>query len=340
MDMAYRRTDLGTLAAPSAVAVVQQIGDGFRDYQAVRAGFACGLFDWLQRNGPAEKTAIASALDLRGAHLGAFLQTLEDIGLLTRKDSAWLLAPGMETVLCKSSVWCQAETLAMLDIPSCGWSDLRYFMSTGWTQPARPASSIEHHPLLQDGLRLASRLAQRQAVAGARTLVCFDGADGLLTAALCQALPELHATVIVPSGAVSRAEMVLAECDVADRCKVLPGTPLDSPVTGTFDLAILFHSLYPVRKSTVDALSAVAARLTPGGELCSAHWFCLEACETAPGGLRDLDKAVLTDSHPLCHVEQFGQCLIDAGLVDDGREDLPGDFGNTKLHFGHRPAQA
>lgn len=340
MSMAFRHTDLGPLAAPPAITVLQRIGDGYSDYQAVRAGFASGLFDWLNEHGPAEKSAIANALELRGAHLGAFLQTLEDVGLLTRRGSAYILSPGMEDVLCASSAWCQAETLAMLTAPVCGWSDMAAFMSARWVQPVRPASSIERHPLLQDALRLANRLLQRKALSKARTLICFDGADVLLSAALCQARPELQATIVVPDGSVPQAEMVLAECDVAERCQVLPGTPLDSPVTGAFDLAILFHSLYPVRKSTVDALSAVAARLAPGGELCSAHWFCLEACETAPGGLRDLDKAVLTDSHPLCHVEQFGQRLEEAGLVDDGCEDLPGDFGNTKLHFGHRPAQA
>ncbi|SMB28663.1 putative Methyltransferase type 12 [Sterolibacterium denitrificans] len=336
MNMAFRHTDLGTLAAPPAMATLQRIGDGFRDYQVVRAGFASGLFDWLKDNGPAEKSTIAGALELRGAHLGAFLQTLEDLGLLARHGSAYILAPGMEAVLCKSSAWCQAETLAALAAPTCGWSDMAAFMSARWVQPARGASSIERHPLLQDARQLAARLLKREAVARARTLICFDGADGLLSAALCQALPELRASVVVPAGAVPQAEMLLAECNVADRCKVLPGTPLDLPANGMFDLAILFHSLYPVRKSTVDALSAVAARLASGGELCSAHWFCLEACESAPGGRRDLDKAVLTDSHPLCHVEQFGQRLEDAGLVDDGREDLPGEFGNTKLHFGRK----
>lgn len=70
MPSATLPVDLHALTAPPAISVLQRIGDGYSDYQAVRAGFASGLFDWLNEHGPAEKTAIAQALELRGAHLG------------------------------------------------------------------------------------------------------------------------------------------------------------------------------------------------------------------------------------------------------------------------------
>lgn len=338
-----RSIDLAALEAPPAVAAVRRIGDGFKNFQALRAGFASGLFDWLERNGPAEKSAVAAALELRGAHLGAFLQTLEDLGLLAREGGAYRLAPGMAEVLCAGGPWRQAEVLDDWLARSSGWSDLARFLSPEWTPaPAQPLS-IERHPFLGEARRLAAHLAARFAQPGRRaprSLLCFDGGDGLLAAALCQRFPEANVMLVVAPDALPRAQATIAACGLAERCRVVPGTPLDPPPREEcrgVDCAVLFHSLYPVRKNTADALAAVAACLTRGGELCAAHWFCLEACETAPGGLRDLDKAVLTDSHPLCHVEQFCQRLEDAGLVDAERADLVGEYGNTKLHFARRP---
>lgn len=347
MDMVFRKTDLDALEAPPAVAAVRRIGDGFKAFQALRAAYGAGLFDWLQRNGPAQKAAIGAALDLRGAHLGAFLQTLEDLGLLARQDGAYVLAPGMDTVLCATSPWCQAQAVHALTLPGSGWSDLQRFLSEGWTPAARVMPQpLTVHPFLEEARQLAAYLAKRSSwdgdPAAARSLLCFDGGDGLLAAALCQRYPGLRATVVVAPEARRHAEEAIAACGVSARCRVMTGTPVDegfpAPAGAGFDHIVLFHGLYPVRRVTTDALRAASGCLAPGGELCCAHWFCLEACETAPGGLRDLDKAVLTDSHPLCHVEQFCERLEGIGLVDAERDDLAGVYGNTKLHFARRPS--
>lgn len=343
METVTSKIELAALEAPPAVAAMRRVADGFKAFQALRAGFASGLFDWLDRNGPAEKSAIATALGLRGAHLGGFLQALEDQGLLARRNGAYALVPEMCPALAAESPWCQAAAIDGLLDPSCGWADLRGFLAEGWQAPPAPApSTVTQHPLLGEARRLAAALAARWRQDGdaPRQLLCFDAGDGLASAALCQAMPELDAAVVVAPAAAGRTEALLDACGLARRCLVYAGGPLNPPVRETYDRVVLFHALYPVRKSMGDALAAAAARLAPGGELCSAHWFCLEACETAPGGLRDLDKAVLTDSHPLCHVEQFCQRLEEVGLGDTVRAELAGEYGATKLHFGRRPVGA
>lgn len=337
MDMACDKPALSTLEAPPSIAAVRRIGDGFKAFQALRAGYDSGLFDWLERHGPLEKPAIAAALRLRSAHLGGFLQALEDLGLLARQNNAYSLAPGMSEVLCSASPWCQAEALDDLLAPSCGWSDLKGFLSEGWTATARSEPlSLALHPFLGEARRLAAYLAARWDNSSRRLLLFFDGSDGLATSAMCQSQPGLSATVVVLPEAIGRTQALIDACGLSQRCHVIAGTPLDPPAKVTYDRVVLFHSLYPVRKHLADALAAAAACVTPGGELCCAHWFCPEACETAPGGLRDLDKAVLTDSHPLCHVEQFCQRLEEAGLIGAERDDLAGEYGNTKLHFASR----
>ncbi|THF63958.1 hypothetical protein E6C76_15410 [Pseudothauera nasutitermitis] len=342
MDTNTAPVDLASLAAPTAARTIHRIVDGFKSFQVLHAGFASGLFDWLDQHGPAEKSAISAATGLRGAHLGGFLQALEDLGLLARRHGAYSLAAELRPVLVSASPWCRAAEIEALLQPAHGWPDLRAFLSEGGAPPATPAAApppLALHPFLDEALRLAGTLTARWRQHGTapHRLLCFDAGDGLAAAALCQALPELGATVVTAPAAVPATQATLEACGLAGRTAMQAGSPLDVPVSGSYDCVLLFHALYPVRKSTADALAATAARLAPGGELCAAHWFCLEACETAPGGLRDLDKAVLTDSHPLCHLEQFSQRLEQAGLADIERSDLPGEHGNTKLHFGRRP---
>ncbi|QNN46277.1 hypothetical protein H9L17_14060 [Thermomonas brevis] len=345
MSIAALPTDIAALTPPPAAAAITGVIDGYKHYQALRAGYRSGLFDWLQAQPDGvERSAIAEALDLRGAHLGAFLQSLQDLGLLEREGARYRLAADAAPVLCTDSAWCRAGALADLEDAGNGWSDLQRFLRQDWTQSALAVTPPAHAPFLGEVRRLldalAGRDASRQALARARTLLCFDGSGGLLAAAIGQRFPQLEITVVVPPAQFANAAVRLRDLAFLEgRPHALhAGTPLEPPMGEPCDYAIVFHALYPVRKSTDAALAQVAERLASGGEVCLAHWFCLEACETAPGGLRDLDKAVLTDSHPLCGIERFGQRLEQAGLTFADRQDASGEYGNTKLHFARKPA--
>jgi hypothetical protein len=321
-------------------ATIAQIIDGYKGFQALQAGYRSGLFDWLDQHGPAQRPAIAEALGLRGAHLGAFLQALQDLGLLEREGMAYRLSPDMDRVLCADSSWDLGGALDELSAPGGGWSDLGRFMSQDWVQAPPQPTTLARAPLLAESQSLLDYLSNENArydLAKARSLVCFDGSHGLLGAAIRRRFPRIEITIVVPPQAMARAEALLRELGADAHRHIVAGTPLEPPAAQSFDYAILFHSLYPVRKSTDAALAQICASLTPGGVVCLAHWFCLEACETTPGGLRDLDKAILTDSHPLCGVERFCQRMEQAGLDAAERHDLPGEYGNTKLHFARKP---
>ncbi len=346
MELVHEKLDLGALRMPPAAAQVRKIVDGFKAYQVLRAGYQTGLFDWLVEHGPAEKAALGAALHLRGAHLGAFLQALEDLGLLVHCGDLYGIGEGMKAVLSSASPWCQAQVLDQLGIPDQGWFNMPTFLSESWLQPTQSLGrSLALHPYFTEAQQFAAVWTQRtQALdvlacrrSGPRLLLCFDGSDGLLAATLCQRDPDLQATVVVAPSALRRTQHVLAECGMVERCKLQTGTPLDATAWHRHDEAVLFHCLYAVRKSVSDALRVAASVLPPGGGLASAHWFCNEACVSAPGGLRDLDKAVLTDSHPLCGIEKFPQRLLDAGLADAEARDMQGFYGSTKLHFAQRP---
>lgn len=337
MDMMADITDPFSLDVPPEIATIRRIIDGFKNFQVLRAACDSGLCDWLQHNGPADKAAIGAGVRLRGAHLGAFLQSLEDLGVVTRADGRYALAPGMSRLLCADARQCQAGLLAALPTPPSRWADLRGFLSETWTSTDSGRSwPLALHPYLGESRGLAACLTARWNDAPPRRLLCFDGADGLAAAAICQHRPRIEVTVVVPPDALGRTRALIDACGLSGQCQPVSGTLLEFEAGCQYDCVVLFHSLYPHRKSTADALARTASHVRSGGEFCSAHWFCLESCETAPGGLRDLDKAVLTDSHPLCHIERFGQRIQEAGLKQVERHDMAGEYGNTKLHFARR----
>lgn len=322
-----------------AIETVRQLNDGFKAFQVLHAGFRNGLFDWLENNGPADKATIATALNLRGAHLGGYLQALEDSGLLVQEEAAYSLAPGMNEVLCSSSPECQADVVEELLRPSGGWASLDRFLSSGWEPQSTRAPATRRHPFAGEADRLVTHLAARYQDRHIHSILCFDGGDGVFAAAACHHFPEATVTVVADADQLPSLQEMLSAENVSHRCEIIVGTALDLPPGEPVDLAVLFHALYPIRRSTDEALARIIARLAPDGELFSAHWFCLEACATAPGGLRDLDKAVLTDSHPMCQVETFCQRLENLGLIDADREELNGEYGATTLHFARNPRE-
>lgn len=330
-----------TAAPPPGREAVTAIVDGYKRLQILRAGFRSGLFDWLDRQGAAERPAIVEATGVRGAHAAAFLQALEDMGLIARDGPAYRLSPGLREVLCADAPWSQAETVEALLAPGGGWSDLDAFLRDGWEPPRPSPTPPARHPFQGEVRRLLDHLDDERAgtrpLDAARSILCFDGAAGLLAAALRQRFPQAAITAVAAPDALPAAQALLRDLGLEGRLRLLVGTPLDRPASGAFEAVILFHALYPVRKSIDGALAQAADSLQPGGQLWLAHWFCLEDCETAPGGLRDLDRAVLTDSHPLCGVERFVGRLEQAGLIQGRRCDLAGDYGNTKLHSARKP---
>lgn len=333
--------DIKALQASSAVASVQQVMGGFKTFQVLRAALGSGLFDWLAANGPAERTMISSAVRLRGAHLAGFLQALEDLGCVSRTDGKYALADTMAEALLRDSPWYQGEVLHALASQENSWSNFARFMSEERpVQPAALPASIEQNPFLDEAREFASWLGQREGGQAAndpvQRVLCFDGTGGLVSAMLCRLFPQWQVYSVLPATAVAGATRLLHDQELTERCHIEAGSPLEFSRVGRYDKAVLFHALYPVRKDVIRSLKGIADHLVPGGELYAAHWFCLEACETAPGGMQDLERAVLIDHHPMCHIETFGQRFTDAGLTYTGREDLAGAYGPLKLHYAVR----
>ncbi|MEQ4617665.1 MAG: hypothetical protein ABN482_06415 [Corticimicrobacter sp.] len=324
---------------PSTQATLQKLLHGYKSFQILYSAYTSHLFDWLAtRTHPVSKADIVAAQGLRGAHAGAWLQSLVELGCLLQDENGFSLDPGWRKLLVSSSPWFMGTTLDELATPGGRWSELNRFMHENQHQTLRApgmGSPLAAHPQHADALTLARHL--QHIAPASRSLLCFDASAGLLAAHLCRLLPLEHITLVVPETQHDDAISLLQEFGLESRCQLHTGTPLTFAQEDHYELVLLFHSLYAVRKVTNDALAAASARLASGGLLAAAHWFCLEACEPAPGGIEQMDRAVITDYHPMCHVETFCDRLLNLGLHAADKQDLPGEYGTLKLHLARKP---
>lgn len=319
---------------------IQTLLNGYKQFQLLKAGYDTKIFDWLAKHGPASKADIAASLELRGAHLSAFLQALCELDCLTIKDDLYAVNANMGSVLLTESAWCQADSVDQLQVSQNRWTQLSDFMMETQHKNPGPVYSVSAdvslylHPMRDEAKQIANRILQTENITAWRNLLCFDGCNGLVAIFICEKLPHLKATIVVPEAMLASTKKFLSDSSAQDRCQLVVGSPLSLEVVERYDMVLACHSLYPDRKHLNDALENMLKGLNEGGTFLAAHWFCLEACDPSPYGLLEMDKAILTDSHPLCGVERFPQRLIDLGLVATNREDLTSPYGITKLHYG------
>lgn len=328
---------------PAGIPALESLIDGHKAFQILRSALSLGLFERLDAHGPLLRPEIAQALELRGAHLSAWLQALCDIDCLRQDaDNRYALDPQARPLLLRDSPWYVGEYLDALAQPDGRWARLDDFMRETRHESLAPLTTRRvpalQHPLRDDAWALADWLAAHCRGRQIDHLMCCDASNGLLGARLILTLPARQALIRVPEAAISQTRANLAWFGVADRCRVEPdGPPAGAGIGASWDMAILFHSQYTRRRTLNDDLSALAERMAPGGLVCSAHWFCAPACAPAEGGLGQMDQAILTDSHPLCHVEKFCERMEAAGLAQARQDTLQGSYGPTLLHYAVRP---
>lgn len=152
-------------------------------------------------------------------------------------------------------------------MPVCAGYRLRHAVSVADQEvPERLPCPHGEERLLAAMLR--RRRMRRGDSFGQHLLLCFDGSDGLASAAICQSLPNVAATLIVSRRSVGRTETLLEACGLSLRAHVIAGSPLRSPLQVAFDSIVVFESMIPASRYTPDVLETIASSLVPGGELC------------------------------------------------------------------------
>jgi hypothetical protein len=144
----------------------------------------------------------------------------------------------------------------------------------------------------------------------------IGGGHGLYAIALCQENPDLQACVFDLPHVVPLTREYIGRYGMDGRVSARGGDILiDDPGRG-YDLIIVSHLLYKFRDRLVDVLGKVTESLAPGGLLVLNHLFCTPDCTVSPGaGVAELDRALMSAGHPLCHPQGLEAVLKRLGYT-------------------------
>jgi len=210
---------------------------GYKLAQAVYVAAKLGLADAIAE----EPTRAENAADRVGADPAAvrrLLRMLAAAGVFAEVDAGTFVGTPASACLRTGVPGSRRdEAILNMEVQWPAWGELLHAVRTGrpgaerafgvdaWTHLARtPAAGAAF-----DAAMAAFSRGQAAAVAaavdwrGARVVVDVGGGDGTLLAGILRANPGLSGVLLDTPGAVSRAETVLADAGVADRCRVVAG---------------------------------------------------------------------------------------------------------------------
>jgi SAM-dependent methyltransferase len=335
------KTDLTHLPVGGEVQVLDEIANGYKAFQVLTHAVELKLFDWLEKNAPATREEISSAMNINGMFMRSYLQALADMGMLTSEDDRYRNSGAASAVLVSSSPRYQGGWLKSISAGHSKWDNLGATLmkdappkGTSVSGPGREFIQALGQRSLRGELQAVAHAVQAwDGFSSARRLLDVGGGHGLHAIALCQANAGLKAIVLDKPPVTDFTREYIEEYRMADQVGVQGGDVTEDDFGSGYDIVIISHLLYKFRKDLPAIFRRVAECLNPGGLLVSNHWFCSPGCGMPAGGVVELDKSLQSFGHPLCHPEDFNASLSASGFTLVNETEVPSIFGESKMHM-------
>ncbi len=178
-------------------------------------------------------------------------------------------------------------------------------------------------------LGAARQLASRVDLSGRRRLLDAAGGSGGVGIGLCQAYPELTATIADLAPVAPIARRFVDEAGLAGRLTVEAVDLTERPPPGTFDAAVMRNLIQVL--SADDAarvLDNIGKAVEPGGVLCILGWM-LDDSRSAPMNAVCHNLVFINFyDHGQAYTEGEHRAWLEAaGFTDIERQSMPGDYG-------------
>ena len=184
----------------------------------------------------------------------------------------------------------------------------------------------------------ARQLVKRLQLDGARSMLDVGGGTGAFAITLCQAFPELTATVVEFPNVAALGRRYVAEAGLEDRIRYVDGDALATPWPDGQDLVLMSYLFSGVPGGMHEELVRRAAdHLAPGGIL-AIHDFVVEADRAGPklAALWQLQHTAFTPAARSLDTAWLEETMTDAGLVDVSIAPLIPEM--TMLATARRPS--
>lgn len=242
-----REAEMNTNGGRPASAVLRELVNGYQVSQAIHVAATLGIADLL-RDGPRSSDELAAEAGAHPAALYRLLRALATVGVFREDDGRrFALTPigdclrsdapeplgGWAAYAGRPSYW-QAWG-GLLDSVRTGENAFRrvHGVSVWEHRAANPEEGASFDRAMTDGSRRVTR-AVLEAYDFGRfgTVVDVGGGQGALLAALLAAYPTMRGLLYELPHVVARADQVLRQAGVADRCEVVGGSFFDAVPTG------------------------------------------------------------------------------------------------------------
>lgn len=334
---------LANTQIPEKLEVIENFMKGYKSFQVLRTAIDSGLFDWIEKTGGSTREEISVGVKLNGLFMKGYLESLVELGFLVQSGNQYTNSSAASNLLTRAKETYQGEWLSLT--ARSNWSNLLALFRS-----EDPVAELYHDndfPEYIQGLAKRPLTGELQAVTHhvlnwpgfdkCQKILDIGGSFGLFTLALCQENSQLEALIIEEPLRVSHTARLIKDQGLEDRVKVQAGhNILKINLEPDFDVILMAHQLYSYRKQLSPLFAKMSSLLKPGGLLVSNHWFCGPGCEVEAGGINELDKAIHSLGHPICHVETFGRFFSEVGIKLFSRADVPSTYGVSKLHLGQK----
>jgi SAM-dependent methyltransferase len=255
------------------------------------------------------------------------LIALEDMGLAKSNQDGYMLTEPAKTFLCKKSPLYQGDLILSVGNEESQWNDLETILQRRGPPKPVPEKMDENkiRSLSQQCIRgevqsVLKGISSRPKFLEYKNLLDIGGSHSLYSLSLCQENNSLSAIIIEEKELIPLTSSFISECGMDNRVKVQEGN-IENLMTGMFhegyDIILISHILYKYRREISEVLEKIVEMLNPDGTLVLNHRFCSPNCDIKPGdGVQEIDRALTSFGHPLCHPEGLKEVLERLGLVN------------------------
>jgi hypothetical protein len=283
------------------------------------------LYDRLET--PQTVAQIAATFDMTDGAAEAFLDVLEERGLLVNSNGMYANSPVASEYLVSESPFYQGGSIELHEkLNDSVVREMTNLLHGGGTRggheaPWKPSAdylaSLVQYSLrggLQDTIDFIVAL---QGFLEMRTMCDIGGNHGRYSMALLDQNPDLTAVVADLPDVVSVASSMCREAGYGERLSFAPcDLRDDSPSPGAYDLVLASHVLYPFSEQLDDVVARIGQALKPGGWFVAQH---LDPNNSASRRFRtamDLTTCLMRNSRHVVYPADLESAMSRAGLGD------------------------
>lgn len=320
------KKDLSKIEFPNEISSIDSIMDGYKYYQMISTALKLGFFDKMIEIGLASPREIAEAASANGMFIRSILSALEDIDFVKSHGDGYMLTEQAETFLSKKSRFYQGDLIMDLGRDESPWNDLAKVLER--KEPPKliqkEVDELQIRSLAQQCIRgevqnVIKGIVSRNEFPQHKKLLEIGGSHGLYSIGLCQENNALSATIIEQEEVLPLTSAFVSEYRMGDKITLQEGNieNLKAVSEEKYDIILLSHQLYQYRREMGETLEEIVKMLNPGGTMVLNHRFCSPQCDIKPGdGIREIDRALTSFGHPLCHPEGIKDVLENTGFVN------------------------